>query len=520
MTEQVIKIYREAGYLIPERFLSDDDIKLARDMFSHMLYDEASCKKCDNRHERHNETCENCASFQGKRQLAKLVEVGKNRSVMLSLPKGNALKLREFTRSLRTPIEIVSKTPAVEDHPLSRPIRMLPRITLYDWQQEALPIAIAKKRGVIKAPPRSGKTLWATALTIQLGCKTLILAAQTDWLEQFMETYIGSETAEACTNAKPHQIKICKNFEDFRDTDICLSTVQKFMNPSGRILLERIRNLFPLVIADEIHLLPALQSSRVISRFNSTYSIGLTGTPARKQEGLYAIIEDLIGPVLYAAEVPQLQPKVEVLVTGIKMEIGQSTFTSFVNRIEYHKKRTAMIADRIVQEIEAGYTVLCPFLRTKATLTLVRLINERMEEHVAAPFYGGINKKVRKQTIQDTRSGKIKALIGNTKLLSTGLNIPRASCLIECAASANDVNCQQRTARILTPMEGKPMPKIVYVLDQSTVMRSMRRKEYWQVVFKQFNPRMTANTRRTFMAWLGGKDPDNDSTLRGQRVEI
>jgi len=399
---------------------------------------------------------------------------------------------------------------------MSRRIRLLESFKPREWQTDALPVMLEARKGVVKAPPRSGKTVFATMLILKIGAKSLIIAAQRDWLLQFQETFIGSETADPVTNAKPRQIKICKTYEDFESTDVCLATVQQFMNPRGKKLLERIRSMFHVVVADEVHLLPALESSRVIARFNSTYRIGLTGTPARKQEGLYEVIEDLFGGVKYEAKVEQLRPEVEVLSTGLTLDIGQTDFTRFVNKVEYHKGRQKMLAALIWEQVKQGHVVLCPMLRTRAVDALVKQVNELAEEKIAAPFYGTLHKKVRTQTIADARTKKIKALIGNTKLLSTGLNIPAASCLIEAALSSNIPNCQQRTARILTPMEGKPVPKIIYVLDNSKIMSRMRQNEWWRCVFPLYNPKMDAVTRATFMSFLGGKQlaVNSDSSIR------
>lgn len=500
---RIIRVYKEAGYLIPAEVLTEDEIHEAKTRFRHMFYDQKACKKCDNLPERHNELCDNCASFQGGRALAKLVEVDEAPGrTFLSLPYGATRKVRRYLKSLGSEYRVKSVLQETAD--LSRPIKFRSHVKLKEWQEEAVAAAIEAKKGVVEAPPRAGKTVFGAAVVMELNGKTIILASQRDWLLQFQETFIGSDTVEPFTTARPRQVRMCKTYADFVNTDVCLATFQQFMKPKGRKLLERIRHLFRVLIVDEVHFSPSLQSSRVLSRFATEYRFGLTGTPARKTEGLYEVVNELMGPVFYRAKVEVLKPKVELLMTNLPFEIKQAPFHTFLNRLEYNKARLTIVAKAIHDAIQAGHTVLCPMARTKAMFALVRMVNELAEEKVVLPFFGGLRKDERKRAIEAARTGEIKGLIGQIRLLSTGLNIPRASYLVEATVSSNLPNCQQRTSRILTPMEGKLQPTILYVLDESGIMRNMRRTEWWQCVYPKFNPIMRPDVRAQFMAWLGG----------------
>lgn len=271
------------------------------------------------------------------------------------------------------------------------------------------------------------------------------------------------------------------------------------------------------VLVHNCHLTPALQTSRVLAQFNTTYRIGLTATPDRKQRLLIEIVFDLIGPVIYKAEVERLVPRLEVLDTGIPFKLKPGgDFTRFINSIEYNKLRMQKIAKRVVLAVKDKHMVLVPVLRVKAVHALVRLINEEAERRIAGPFFGGMKKHERDKAVNDARTYKMPVIVGNVKLLSTGLNIPRASCLLSSSLSNNLPNCEQRTARILTPYEGKPQPLLIYVLDDCDIMRRTARNEYWNVVHTKFKPTMTSQTRQHLMAWFagksgGGREGDRDS---------
>lgn len=365
-------------------------------------------------------------------------------------------------------------------------------------------------------------TVIATSAICEIGQKTIIMASQRDWLLQFRETFIGSETMDAMTTAKPRQIKMCKTYEDFMSTDICLATPQQFMNKSGRALLQRIKDFFVVLAWDEVHLSPALETSRVLSQFNTEYRFGLSGTPERK-DSLYKIVEDLIGPVIYEASVDRLSPRIELLSSGVAIKPpmgGNAAFASFINRLEHHPQRMKKVVDRVIQAVKEKHMVLLPCLRVKTVQVLIKAINieaERklgIEKAIAARFVGGMPKKERSQVIQDARNYKIKVLVGNIKLLSTGLNIPRASMLIEYTLSSNRPNAIQRVARVLTPMDGKPTPVVVFVLDDSKIMRTTRKSEWWGAINPEFKPRLLPDVQKDLFNWFKGGDSHDASDYR------
>lgn len=522
---RVIKVYKHAGYLINVKALPDEQVAKLDKRFTHTVYDEKACEKCEFLPDRHGENCDNCASFQGHRVLTKRVELGEE--TLLSIPYGATDHLKKFLARTGREVKIINRHPP--DTPLSRPIRLAPGCELRQYQREAIDVIKARRKGIIEAPPRSGKTFLSAAAIAEIGQKTLILASQYDWLRGFHETFVGSETSPAMTTCRPRQIKFCKTLKDFLDTDICLATFQQFMNPAGRRLLRRISNLFPVVCVDEVHLTPAPATSSVLSNFNSTYRWGLSGTPERKQAILMEIVFDLIGPVIYVAKVDRLRPRVDVVTTGAKIadpKGGHAEFARFVNRLEVHKDRVKTLLKYLKSALRDDHMILIPCQRVKTVNMLVTAINKMATEFwgfdapIAEPFLGGQKKPERDRRVRDARTNKIRVLVGNIKLISVGLNIPRASMIIEYTLSSNRPNAIQRVARILTPMEDKPRPVVVFMLDESKIMRTTRRSEYWNAIHKEFNPYVPGNVKATLMEWFKGGDVSHIGTQGVGRFDV
>ncbi|MNY30638.1 hypothetical protein D3C86_1647520 [compost metagenome] len=117
-----------------------------------------------------------------------------------------------------------------------------------------------------------------------------------------------------------------------------------------------------------------------------------------------------------------------------------------------------------------------------------------------------MTKNQRKDAVLNARKYKVKVLVGNSKLLSTGINIPRASAIYEVTPSSNKENAEQRVARILTPYEDKPPPLLRLFLDDMGVRRSCYRVEWWGTIWPKFRPKISAADNEAWKAYLAGKD--------------
>lgn len=241
----VLKAYAREAYLIPIRTLSGDDIENAHARCLIRIYDDKKCSVCENYDDRHSDVCDSCAAFLNARQMSKLVEEGGK--TFLSIPLGASKILRNWATTIGRELKVVEHFPDADD--FSRTIRFTGK--LYGYQEEAVQAILERKRGMLKSPPRSGKTVIATAAICRIGKKALVIASQIEWLNQFRDTFLGSESTDAMTNARESQVRICKTYEDFVQADVCLATFSMFFSKRGKELLARVKDLFSFVTMDE-----------------------------------------------------------------------------------------------------------------------------------------------------------------------------------------------------------------------------------------------------------------------------
>lgn len=499
MTQPIKIVKREAMY-IPAKGLEKKIINRITEKLTFHFYAQngKACKECDNLPERPNDICQGCATYNGGYVLARPVIV--NEKKYIKVPIGSSGSVLEYLDYNHIDFKILDKSPVTS----IRPIKFI--ATLKPEQEKAVEALIELKRGVLKAPPRSGKTVMATAAVCKLRKKTLFLASQRDWLMGFQETFIGSKTQPAMTDLNPKRIKLCKTLEDFKTHDICMATVQTFYSEKGEKLLRAIRDMFEVIVIDEIHTGAAEKYISILSKLNTRYGIGLSGTPDRK-DNRYILVENVLGKVMHEVKIESLRPRVKITRTKYtKAYKGQVPWTRMVSALENDQNRLKLIAKTAIKDVAEGHMILIPMAGLKAIKKLVSLINTMSGKRLAYPFVGGLRKDIRDETIQRARKYKIKILVGTTKILSTGINIPRASCLYEQVMSSNLPNAEQRMRRVTTVMEDKPQPVIRYFLDRMNVRRNCMRNEYFQVLMPKLKPVMGDDVRFAMQQYFNEKE--------------
>lgn len=200
------------------------------------------------------------------------------------------------------------------------------------------------------------------------------------------------------------------------------------------------------------------------------------------------IIYDLLGPIFYDNKVEKLRPRIETVVMPGIGKLPQS-WTYMVSKLEKSPERLKVIAKEAVKDVKNGHSVIIALNRTVAIKTLTAAINRMAKEEIAVAFYGGT--KDRKAMIQDLRAYRKKVVVGTAKLMTKGINIPRASMFYQCSPSSNMPNAEQRFSRVLTPFKGKPDPVFKYFLDDAPVVKSCMVKEHWQCVMPTFRPQVS-----------------------------
>lgn len=343
----------------------------------------------------------------------------------------------------------------------------------YGYQPDAILDLADCDNGVLESAPRTGKTVMAVAAAVERQMRTLILAHQTDLIEQFCNETINHPSGELFDGAKYVEqgrpvAGICSTEADFRRYPISLATYQTFITKKGQRTLAAVRDLFGIVCIDEVHRGAAPWYTVVLSQFSAQCLWGLTATPERK-DGRYRMVDRLVGPVVHKTDAEVLKPKVSITRTdgriGLESDEIPGDYTAIVSMLAENEKRNRMVARMAYEYSKRGHHVLVPVLRLGQCDVLADMVDGLWGRPVTFKFTGRIPGSQR-QAARDTMntSNDVKVVIATRNMLP-GMNIKRWSCLISQALIANDPNYEQEIFRICTPMPGKPRPVIRYVFD-------------------------------------------------------
>jgi superfamily II DNA or RNA helicase len=258
------------------------------------------------------------------------------------------------------------------------------------------------------------------------------------------------------------------------------------------------------VLVHNCHNGASAEFARVIAQFRTEFKIGLSATPQRK-DAKEVIVYNLLGPVVHETKTKSMVPQLLLTKTGLTFAATNGMrWTTIQNRIERNPQRLKLIVNRVVRDLKNKHMILIPVARVDVAKALSAAINKEVGENVASPFVGSMSKQERRSVIARARSYKLKVIVGQTTLLSVGLNIPRASALYIVTPSNNLPNAEQKYGRVLTPYEDKPQPIYRIFADNVGVCQRCFTSEYWGAINPLFRPKMSDETRNELISWMKG----------------
>ncbi|SBV38467.1 DNA repair helicase [Phage NCTB] len=448
------KLYLRAKMYIPFEYIDEDDLKKHYD---HHRYDDTICKSCDFRKIRFTEECASCelGGYQGCiRTWSTYVYRG---VTYAALPIGDRLNVEEKLGIEFSQFKVVDlRTKSKFDYKVKFTGQLRPKqIPLVeDWAYH--------KHGIIKAPPRTGKTVTSIAIGIKMGHRFVIIANQRDYLNNFLKEI------KLHTNLPKLEEKTGKRLygwlekkEDFEQYQIGIMTYQSLISDkNGKKKRKWLNQNFGTLWIDEIQKANANEFSQLVGSVRTKYKGGCTATIKRK-DGKHFLMTELVGPKVAEAKIDTLIPTIHVHETpDVKpknkrqfQNKGPSAWTGAMRFLGTHEKRNKFIVDQILKDLKAGRSIVFPVYTVYHSKDIVDTVNKAWGSTIAAQFVGGSGKakQIREKILEDANAGTIRLVCGTRSLLQVGLNVPRWDTHYYGMPMSNAPNWEQESSRILTP---------------------------------------------------------------------
>ncbi len=336
----------------------------------------------------------------------------------------------------------------------------------------------AGRVGVVSLPTGAGKTILAMMAIDLCRRSTLIVVPTIDLLHQWHTVVTKTFQYNAgLLGGGSHEIK-----------DITISTYD-----SAAMHAENLGNRFGLVVFDECHHLPGLVYSHIARTSLAPFRLGLSATVER-QDGGEELIYELLGDLVYEGRIDALEQKtlspydtiqVQVDMTAEEKEswkIHRQIYTQFIKRHQvnlsdangwqqfiiatsrYPDGPAAMKAYRAQKKLAQSSTQklveIWNILRKHQGERVIIFTDDNETAYAIGrlfliPILTHLTKPTERKLILDEfRSGFIK-VIGTSKVLNEGVDVPEASVGIVVSGSGAVREHVQRLGRILRHQPGK-----------------------------------------------------------------
>ena len=340
-------------------------------------------------------------------------------------------------------------------------------------QLEAVTDWFKKRHGIIKAPPRFGKTISSIYIMTKLGLKTLVTAHQDDILDQFYTSFLefsnindllegtAAQPGFATRKKRDATGRIIGYFKDYDNPevlDVCFLCWQTFGSKYGAERIAKYKNAWGLLLVDEVHRSGSLKYAGIVNKINARHRLGLTGTVERSDEH-EKVIHDVIGPVTAYGKVEQIPCMVTAIKTRQAITYDLSEPLPYLHkRIYKNQKRMDIVLKFLKKDVKEGLSICLAFHRYSVKQLEDFTDTLKCMGYRAEAFYGTM-KRDRKEVLESFRDGSIQIAVCNNSML-TGIDIPRWNCFYACFPSASVVfneqkelsgNFYQEFSRIRTP---------------------------------------------------------------------
>ena len=388
----------------------------------------------------------------------------------------------------------------------------------HDYQLESLKVWKAAERfGSIVLPTGAGKTFVALQAITETAVSTLVVVPTIDLLHQW---YARLETA--------FQMPIGVWYGQEK----LLEPITITTYPSAWANAETFGNQFKLLVFDEIHHLPAPSWHEIALMCAAPFRLGLTATypdddesEAKSEAGLSvlrergpiyhtadanpsALLESLVGPVLYRKHVDQLtgEKLAEYRTERIRIDLtaeertlydnAYAVYTGYVRQAQLREKfgpnwwhaftrqsayearaRTAKVAElqlkEIVHQARGKLQALEQLLREQWGRPMLiftahnRFAYEIARRHLLPVITHQTKAAERKAILDGFRAGTYKAIV-TSKVLNEGVDVPEAKVAVVLGGSAGAREYVQRLGRVLRK-QGNAQAILYEVIARNTV---------------------------------------------------
>lgn len=325
-----------------------------------------------------------------------------------------------------------------------KPKAEVPEVKATLREDQAKAVEYLTGSGLIEAKPGWGKTIVGLSLAHKHQTKTLIITTTTMirdmWIKE-IKKWMGIEPG------------IIGGGKFNVDAPIVVGNIQTVRNR-----LDKINQMFGLVITDEVHRAPAATFTNTLNSMHSELVVGLSGTLIRK-DGLHIVLPDYFGRDRFIGQDEnRLEPTIHI--HRCPCEISANEFIPWsvkINNLLSDPEYLQYVADMCTAYRDAGHKVLVVADRVEF-LEHLHLLFEDSSFLITGKIKGEETRTRIMKEVSDFEGGVL--LFVTQSIFSEGVSLNELSCLIPGTPINNDPLLEQLIGRIQRPSDNPLSPVV------------------------------------------------------------
>lgn len=357
---------------------------------------------------------------------------------------------------------------SLEDGTVESPIEIEytnAEFALDERQERCLEACMSFNQGIIHAATSAGKSAMMMALIAQKKQKTLIIINRKILLEQLKrdaERWLGAEHVGTIVGGK------CQ-----------VGNVTFALERSLIKHLDAVKDLFGMVIMDEVHGSPAQSFQTILSEVPARYRYGFTGTVKRKDQ-MQFLMYAAFGPIIATVTRDELEEAGRT--TPVRVEIHETNITVDPEIFEMDVIKKNREIEKAVHTHEARFGDVCALVdgllsdgaspRRIAVASRFLYPLERIGEILASNYpkirfrFVTGKEKNQDENCQALERGECDVILATIPCFSTGVNVPSLSDLILISpVFTNELILHQLRGRLMRKAEGKEVGTFHFLFD-------------------------------------------------------
>ena len=345
----------------------------------------------------------------------------------------------------------------------------LPGIEFRPDQLSAIKAVVDQKRGVLKAPTGSGKTILALGI---VSCFYQVSLKLLDSPRILYLAHTVSICGQVATEFEKYGYEVGRVFGGKVELNkqITIATRQSLIKQEIDVL-EEIWGPWKIVILDEVHHLSSFkgQYADIFMNLFASIRIGLTATMPDAEESKMAV-EGFIGPMINELSI-QEAGKLDILATPkiklLKVPGRTVSLTKYQDiyqsEIVENRNRNRLLLEVVKEKMARGETILILVTKIEHGEIIQRMAKRLFEIDIS--YLHGSSESEERELVKSELINKKTQCVIATAIWKEGVNIPTLDCVINACGGKSEIATLQAIGRGLRKTDEKDTVEIVDFLD-------------------------------------------------------